>query len=606
MSGPAARPRTRLTLHHILFLSFTLISAVPVALLGVWVQQSALENEVESVRDMHLLLARNLARAISRYMIDAEAVFRMAVAHGKAPREPVIGLLGSLHFKHICTISGDGTVQSCIDVAGELPGEHLPEAMMARLAPVLAEARKTPGDVAISDALAGPGGNPHIYLALALAGGGYALGAISTAYLVESQEAITFGRRGHAAVVDRQGRVIGHPNPDWRATMKDISAVKPVAAMIEGGSGVTVFYSPATESDMIAGYTVVPGIGWGAMVPQPMSELEERAAVARTAAIAIIVGGIALVAVISWWLAGYLARPIHAVVLAAGGSAGDRLPHKVENPPRRAPRELRELTEAFNTMVEDVTRKNDALSDALDRAEAANRAKTAFLAHMSHETRTPLNAIVGFSELMKNETFGPIGNESYQGYAGDIHHSAMHLLTMVDDVLTLSNAESGSLKVDVGEVKIAETIKSALRVARESAEANGIRLESRLSFDSPVVWTDEAKLRQVLLNLLSNAVKYTSEGGVVTLEAGMAPGAPMRFRISDTGIGVREEELPNVTAPFARGDVLVSRARDGMGLGLPLSAKYVELLGGTLSVKSEVGVGTEVAFELPADLSPNQ
>ena len=182
----------------------------------------------------------------------------------------------------------------------------------------------------------------------------------------------------------------------------------------------------------------------------------------------------------------------------------------------------------------------------------------------------------------------------------------MHLLTMVDDVLTLSNAESGSLKVDVGEVKIAETIESALRVARESAEANGIRLESRLSFDSPVVWTDEAKLRQVLLNLLSNAVKYTSEGGVVTLEAGMAPGAPMRFRISDTGIGVREEELPNVTAPFARGDVLVSRAHDGMGLGLPLSAKYVELLGDTLSVKSEVGVGTEVAFELPADLSPNQ
>jgi len=89
------------------------------------VQQSALENEVESVRDMHLLLARSLARAISRYMIDGEAVFRMAVAHGRAPRKPVIGLLGSLHFKHICTIPGDGTVQSCIDVAGEFPGEHL-------------------------------------------------------------------------------------------------------------------------------------------------------------------------------------------------------------------------------------------------------------------------------------------------------------------------------------------------------------------------------------------------------------------------------------------------------------------------------------------------
>ncbi len=605
MAGPAAWLRSRLTLHHILFLSFTLISAVPVALLGIWVQQSALENEVESVRDMHLLLARNLARGISRYMIDAEAGFHMAVMHdGEPPHDATVDLLDSLHFKHVCIISADGTILSWIDVTGGPPGERLPEVMMARLAPVMAAAADAPGEAAISDALADAGGNPTIYLSLALADGTFALGALSTAYLVESQEAISFGQGGHAAVVDRQGRVIGHPNPEWRDDMKDISAVKPVAAMTEGGSGVTVFYSPATKSDMIAGYTVVPGIGWGAMVPQPMSELVGRAAEVRTAAIAIIVCGIVLVALISWWLAGYLARPIHAVVLAAQGGAGDPLPSKVEAPARRAPRELRALIEAFNMMVEEVRRKNDALSEALGRAEAASKAKSAFLAHMSHETRTPLNAIVGFSELMKNETFGPVGNENYQGYAADIHRSALHLLSMVDGVLDLSNAETGALEIDVGEVKLAETIDSAVNAVRANAEASGVRLESRLSLDSPVVRTDEAKLRQILLNLLSNAVKFTSKGGTVTLDVNTAPSAPMRFSIRDTGVGVREDELPNVTAPFNRGDASVTRPGGGIGVGLPLSAKFVELLGGTLSISSELGVGTEVAFELPADMSP--
>ncbi len=145
-------------------------------------------------------------------------------------------------------------------------------------------------------------GRPTIFLVESLGGGDIALGAMGIHYIAKLQQQITFGKRGHAAIVDRRGNIIARPNPEWSATMKNISAVKPVAHMIVGKSGVSEFYSPAVKMDMITGFTTVPGVGLGVMVPQPLEELQEKAASARGAQIGIIVGGILLASLLGWLL----------------------------------------------------------------------------------------------------------------------------------------------------------------------------------------------------------------------------------------------------------------------------------------------------------------
>lgn len=143
-----------------------------------------------------------------------------------------------------------------------------------------------------SDVMGDAEGVPTIYLVQSLPGGGIAVGAMGIHYIAKLQGQITFGKRGHAAIVDPGGNIIAHSNPDWSKAMKNIAGVKPVGHMIEGESGVTQFYSPAVKFDMITGYTTVPGVGWGVMVPQPLEELRDRAAAGRRAQIAIIVAGI--------------------------------------------------------------------------------------------------------------------------------------------------------------------------------------------------------------------------------------------------------------------------------------------------------------------------
>lgn len=591
----------RVALHHVLFLGFTLIAAVPVALLGVWVQQSALQKEIASVRDMHRQVADNIVLALSNYVHDADAAFRMSIAalqRGDWQPEVVV-LLNSMHFKHVCLISPDGKILEWLPIRGGQPGAALSEAMMASLAPLIVEAQASLGNVRFSNVRLDSSGDPSIYMVIANQDGTISLGAISNAFFVELQQSVAFGKGGHAAIVDRAGHVIAHPNVQWRDEIKDISKVAPVQAMMRGESGVSIFFSPAAKKDMIAGYTVVPGVGWGAMVPQPMENLIDRASDVQFAAAGIILLGIVVVAFISWWLAGYLSGPIRAVVGASHANARGRFEVRAPEPRGPAPRELVELVSAFNAMVDEVGGKNADLADALERAEAASKAKSDFLANISHELRTPLNAIIGFSELIQSEAFGPVGNDRYRDYAGDVHESAQHLLTMINDVLDLSKAESGHIDVRIEPVEVGAIVEASTRMLQTLANEKNVALDLDVPDDLPSVRTDEGRLRQVLLNILSNAVKFTPADGRVHVS--VEAGDSMVIAIEDTGIGVAARDLPKAMAPFGRGETSWSRQYEGTGLGLPLSKRIMEALGGELELDSELGVGTKVRLWLPLD-----
>ena len=232
---------------------------------------------------------------------------------------------------------------------------------------------------------------------------------------------------------------------------------------------------------------------------------------------------------------------------------------------------------------------------ALCTAESANRFKSQFLATMSHELRTPLNAIIGFSEVMKDQIFEPL-NQRYRDYAGNIFDSGSHLLSLINDVLDITKFDAGYLELNEDIIDLEQTAQTCMTFIEVQAVRAKVALAVDIEPGLPLLQADERRMRQILLNLLSNAVKFTPEGGHVFLTIGIEGGG-VALTITDTGIGIAADDIPTALARFGQIDSRLTRKYEGAGLGLPLTKHLVEMHGGTLALKSEVGVGTTVTVQ---------
>jgi len=254
----------------------------------------------------------------------------------------------------------------------------------------------------------------------------------------------------------------------------------------------------------------------------------------------------------------------------------------------------------YEGTVQDITGKfeaEQALRAALRQAELANRAKAAFLAAMSHELKTPLNAVLGFSEIIRDEMLGRNGQPAYRDYAADIHASGKRLLSIINDVLDVTRLEGGLLALDMRIADAREIAEHALALA---GNATGDHRAVTLDIALPPLKVDPRRLSQALGNLLANALKFTHAGGTVTLSAGVEPDGQVRFVVSDSGIGMAPETVALAMEPFRQIDGSLARKFEGAGLGLPIARALADLHGGSLSIHSEVGEGTQVTILLPA------
>jgi signal transduction histidine kinase len=236
------------------------------------------------------------------------------------------------------------------------------------------------------------------------------------------------------------------------------------------------------------------------------------------------------------------------------------------------------------------------IADKSRQLEAASRHKSEFLANMSHELRTPLNAIIGFSEVLAEKMFGDV-NAKQAEYLQDILESGRHLLSLINDILDLSKIEAGHMELEPADFDLPSAIDNALTLVRERATRRGITLGSTIDERLGLIRGDERKVKQVLLNLLSNALKFTPEGGRIDV-GGRLDGEVAEVSVADTGVGIAPADQEAVFEEFRQVGAAEKRA-EGTGLGLALSRKFVELHGGKIWVRSELGRGSIFTFTLP-------
>ena len=380
----------RISLKHILFIIFTLIASLPVLILAVWVEQSALDKEISSVEEKHLLVARNLTGDLERYVIDVESSLQL-VAINLIKNKPIEGIpehLDSLYLGHIFITDNEARILKQVTAKSRSKVDQFSSQTLNTLLPLIKSAKANPAIVVYSDMARTNEDETLFYLVKAVEQDKFVIGALLTTHIVEAQKKVSFGRRGHAAIVDRTGRAIAHPVPDWVKTSKDMSFLPPVKSMMQGKTGVSKFFTPAMQADMVAGYTVVPHSGWGVMVPQPFEELEERAGDVQIIALTITLAGIGIAGLISWFVAGALSEPIYSVVHATeldSDASKSPLATEVMSPRKLIPHELRILLSSFTLMRVKINNLTLQLHSKIDLANAEVKSQNDLLQKQSLE-----------------------------------------------------------------------------------------------------------------------------------------------------------------------------------------------------------------------------
>ncbi len=579
----------RLSLKHILFVSMLLISALPVALLAIWVEETAMEREYDSVSEKHLIIASNLRDAMTRYSRDIVAVIESVAQN--------MGTIDLVQWQNLFNALDVTAVYLVADANPKLVWKESEDLLSVgfpddALATLIKETGSNDSAVMFSN-LVRLNDRPVILVSRQLSGNRTLVAVLETTYLVKLQQSIQFGERGHSMMVDRAGQVIAHPNPEWQKISKNASKLSVVQAMMSGKTGVAQFYSPPMKADMIAGHTAVPGVGWGVMVPQPIEELHERASGVQLFALLISLIGMAVACVISWWLAIRISAPLETIRDVVVNVEDHALVARVGSLPALSPREAHQLAGSFNEMMELLQLKQQSLIEVAEEAKRANTAKTEILSNVSHELRTPLHGILGFAGLCEEQS----NSEEIRSYSACITDSAKELLELVEVLLDFSKLESGISKLTPTTIMPDQIVNECVSEMQAILLKADIDVSCESSAAMHTISADFRYAKQVVRNVFANAVKFTPQGGSIGIGITQSDGTTW-ITIRDEGPGIPPDELEIIFNKFVQS----SRTKDGSGgtgLGLAISKEIISAHGGRIWAENLAPTGAKFVIELP-------
>ncbi|WP_322816068.1 response regulator [Chloroflexus sp.] len=462
---------------------------------------------------------------------------------------------------------------------------------------------------------------PYLIMAVPASDGGVVASRLRANLLWETVAAIRFGRTGNAYIVDEYGTIIAHPNPQLALSYTSISDRPEFRSFPP--DGVQRFYINLFGEKTLGVTLAIPGTPWQLFAEIPEAEATELSTRASTIfTFSLIIFGVVMVLTVNYLLNHFVFHTLAELQQGAERIGSGDLSRPLPVPPER---ELAQVARSFNTMMHQLRTRNteivrqtanlkaeiqerrrieQELIKARDAAEAASQAKSTFLATMSHELRTPLTAIIGYSQLLEQL----VSKGIYDTVAHDVERiraAGTHLLALINDILDISKIEAGRMTVSVEYADVADLVRSAVNTIIPQIEKNRNRLHVHCPPDIGILGNDATKVRQALINLLSNAAKFT-EDGEVTLSVSRYQQDHQtwfRFVVTDTGIGIPADKQDKLFKAFSQVDDSPTRKYGGTGLGLALSQRLCELIGGRITMESTVGVGSTFTMEIPATLS---
>ncbi len=581
-----------LSLKNTSLVAFAAVVAVPLVVLWAWPQSSTVQTRMSEAGKSNLALGRSIGLTLDFYHDEIVKSLEQVVDEVETGR-PVSR--SSLAFSSIAWVDAtSGRVTRKVGLQSELVAETFGTEALASLKSEVDLDRRRVARLQLRD-----GKSPELRLTLAKPDT-IIVANIATAHVQALAQRINLDQQLAVTIIDPAGRVIASPNRTWEQQGKDLSALDLVRKLESGEAGAAELVIPETGEKVIASAMPVAGAGWGVIVSEPVSRYAASAAASQTPALAITSLCILVAALIGSLASAPVVAPLMNVIRAVrrmqGGETGVRIPALS----RFAPTELVELSQAFNAMAEGVATARAHEAEARAKAECASQSKTEFLRNVTHEVRTPLNAIIGFSEVLLNECRRM--NLPYRqiAHAEDIRTAGRHMLSLINSLLDLSRIEAGQYQLQDAPTAIGEVVGRCIRFLEPAAQARRTRLEMRIDETIPDVLADERALFQSVLNLAANAVHYGHEGGHVLITAAPSRLHGLEIVISDDGPGIPCEHLDKVMEPFIRVASDSNRNVEGSGLGLPIVKKLVELHGGSFVLESTVGAGTTARIRLPS------
>jgi signal transduction histidine kinase len=587
-----------ITIRRALLFVCVLLVTGPLVLFWAWPQSHVLDRRIEEARDQHLLVARTLSKALERYrtdLISAVSQVELFGSHALSAQTVSRASLSSVHVRHISLVEpASGQRIHGIDGSAKAPLTAIDRDQLDRLTKLTG----VPGLHMTGVSL--DADNLPVLHAVRSLGSHLMVATIATSYISDLGRSIKFGVGGRAIIVDQFGQTLSVPETTSLSVAQDLSAAPVVQRMIAGEAGVTTFAGPMFGTPMLAGFTSVAGAGWGVIIAQPVAELLQTANSVRDQMATVFSVGLILAALIAIRAGIIITAPLERLNEIARRMSDGNLDVLVEPCHRFAPTELRTLTGTFTEMAQKLSIANRQRAELQLRAEKANEAKSDFVRTVTHELRSPVNAIIGFSELLIGRNSATIAPDVREAYLSDINVGGRHLLSLVNDLLDLARAESGQYQLIEDVFWLDEITRRATRYCETQARERQISLYSVFEGDPPAIFGDERVLFQSLLNLITNAVRYGRSGGTIRIDVSEPTHRGISIVVTDDGPGIAQEDLGRVMRPFERAINPQAPSVRGSGLGLPIVRQFIELHGGTFELLSVVGEGTRARIILPA------